>query len=184
MRPGSCGPLRQPPLTCKGETAHEADGTTIGCGPQPRPNLLSPECPTRGLPQGRKPTINSVASTNSGPMSRRRKTKRVSESKLHGIVNSILVALLIRESEISRAVGPSHRVVHGDQEPRRSYEQNPSLSHVMPSELGHVVRRSAAGNQGGGVDRPDCTRRANRCVTGNKGSWTKPRPRLIPGIRG
>jgi hypothetical protein len=184
VRPGSCGPLRQPPLTCKGETAHEADGTTIGCGPQPRPNLLSPECPTRGLPQGRKPTINSVASTNSGPMSRRRKTKRVSESKLHGIVNSILVALLIRESESSRAVGPSHRVVHGDQEPRRSYEQNPSLSHVMPSELGHVVRRSAAGNQGGGVDRPDCTRRANRCVTGNKGSWTKPRPRVIPGIRG
>ena len=55
VRPDSYGPLRLQPLTCKGEVAHEADGTTVGRGSQPRPNLSSPECPTRGLPQGGKP---------------------------------------------------------------------------------------------------------------------------------
>jgi hypothetical protein len=175
--------MRQP-LTYKGEVAHEADGTTVGCGPQPHPNLLSSECPTRGLPQGGKPTTYSELPTNSGSAPRGRKAERVSESKLHGTVNCNLVALLIRESESSRVVGPPHRVVHGDQESRRSFEQDPSLPHVVPSELGHVVRRSAPGDQGGGANQPDSTRRANRCVTGNKGSWTKQRLRVIPGIRG
>jgi len=98
-----------------------------------------------------------------------RKTERVSESELHGTVNYALVALLTRGGESSRVVGPSIRVVHGDRQSRRSFEQNPSRSHVVPSELGHVVRRSAAGNRGGGAYRPDCTRRADRCVTDNKG---------------
>src|SRR5204863_5606455 len=102
MRPDSYGPLRLKPLICKGEIAHEADGTTVGYGPQPPPNLRSPECPKRGLPQGRKPTDSSDASTNSEPMPRCRKTKRVSESKLHGTVNCNLVALLIRGSVSSR----------------------------------------------------------------------------------
>ena len=55
VRPGSYGPLRLQSLTCKGEVAHEADGATVGLGSQPCPNLSSPECPTRGLPQGGKP---------------------------------------------------------------------------------------------------------------------------------
>ena len=71
------------------------------------------------------------------------KVKRVSESELYGAVKSNLVALLTRESVSSRAVGPSYRVVHGDQQPRRPFEQNPSSPRVTPSELGHVVRRSA-----------------------------------------
>jgi hypothetical protein len=143
LRPVSYGPLRFRPLTYKGEIAHEADGATVGADTQPAPNLLSPECPTRGLPKGRKPTTKSEASTNSVSVFRRRIAKRVSESELHGTVNFTLVALLIRESESSRAVEPSHGVVHGDYKSRRSYEQNPSLSRVVPSELGHVVRRSA-----------------------------------------
>src|SRR6185312_3474702 len=115
------------PLTYEGEVAHEAEVSTVGCGPQPHPNLLSPECPTRGLPQGGKPTSFSRPSINSGSLPRGRKTKRVSESKLHGIVKYKLVALLIRVSVSSRAVGPSTRVVHGDQDSRRSFEQNPSM---------------------------------------------------------
>src|SRR3954452_14133509 len=102
-------------------------------------------------------------------MPRCRKAKRVSESKLHGTVNCNLVAMLIRGSASSRAVGPSSRVVHGDHKSRRSSEQDPSLTHVVPSELGHVVRRFTTGNRGEGANRPNCTRRADRCVTGNKG---------------
>ena len=102
------------PLTCKGDVAHEADGTTVGRGSSLCPNLLSPECPTRGLPQGGKPTKPSAASINSESMLRGRKAKRVSESELHGAVNYNPVALLIRGSESSRVVGPSPRVVHGD----------------------------------------------------------------------
>ena len=94
LRPVSYGPLRHQPLTCKGEVAHEADGTTVGCDPQPRPNLFSPECPAHGLPQGGKPTNQSGLPSNSDSAPRRRKAKRVSESKLHGAVNSNLVALL------------------------------------------------------------------------------------------
>ena len=119
-RPGSYGPLRHQSLTCKGEVAHEADGTTVGCGPQPRPNLLSPECPTRGLLQGGKPTGESAPQSNSDSAARRRKAKRVSESELHGAVNPNLAALLSRGSESSRVVGPPARVVHGDRQARRS----------------------------------------------------------------
>jgi hypothetical protein len=169
VRPDSYGPSRLSPLTYEGEVAHEADDPTVGCGPQPQPNLSSPECPTRGLPQGGKPTFFSKPTINSGSLPRGRKTKRVSESKLHGTVNCKLAALLMRVSESSRAVGPSMRAVHGGQESRRSCEQNPSLSHVEPSELGHVVRRSVAGNRNGGASRPDYARRVNRCVTGSKG---------------
>ena len=162
MRPGSYRPLGRSPHTCKGEVAHEADGVTVGHGSQPRSNLRSPECLTRGLPQGGKPTKTPDASTNSATMSRSRKAKRVSESKLHGTVNCNLVALLTRGSESSRAVGPSYGVVHGDHKSRRSSEQNPSSSCVTPSELGYVVRRSVAGTQGRGANRPNCTRRGNR----------------------
>jgi hypothetical protein len=98
-----------------------------------------------------------------------RKTERVSESELHGTVNYALVALLTRGGESSRVVGPSIRVVHGDRQSRRSSEQNPSLPHVVPSELGHAVRRSATGNRGGGANRPDYTRRANRHEPDSKG---------------
>ena len=57
--------LRGPkPLTCEGEVAHEADRTTVGRGSQPRPNLFSPECPTRGLPQGGKPARESPISSS------------------------------------------------------------------------------------------------------------------------
>ena len=83
--------------------------------------------------------------TNSARVPWRRKGERVSESELHGTVNYALVALLTRGGESSRVVGPSIRVVHGDRQSRRSFEQNPSLSHVGASELGHVVRRSVAG---------------------------------------
>ena len=161
-------PLRLQPLTCKGEVAHEADGTTVGRGPQPRPNLSSPECPTRGLLQGRKPTLVWDLSSNSDSIAQRRKAKRISESKLHGIVNNNLVALLIRGSASSRVVGPSYRVVHGEQQSRRSYEQGPSWSHVAPSELGHVVRRSFAVHRERGAECPDYSRRVNGCVAGNK----------------
>jgi hypothetical protein len=184
VRPDSYGPSRLSPLTYEGEVAHEADDTTVGRGPQPYPNLSSPECPTRGLPQGGKPTFFSEPTINSGSLSRGRKTKRVSESKLHGTVNCKLAALLMRVSVSSRAVGPPIRAVHGEQESRRSFEQNPSSSQVEPSELGHVARRSVPGNRNGGASRPDYARRANRCVTSSKGSWTKPRPGVTPGIRG
>jgi hypothetical protein len=184
LRPASYGPLRLQPLTCKGEVAHEADGVTVRSGPQPPLNLRSPECPTRGLQQGGKPTILSDALTNSESVPRSRKAKRVSESKLHGTVKYNLVALLTRGGVSPRAVGPSHGVVHGDHKSRRSSKQDPSLTQVTPSELGHAARRSATGNRGRGANRPDCTRRADRCVAGNKGSWTKPRPRVMPGIRG
>jgi hypothetical protein len=35
-----------------------------------------------------------------------------------------------------------------------------------------------------GADRLDYSRRDDWCVTGNKGKWTKLRPRAMPGIRG
>ena len=107
------------------------------------PNLRSPECLARGLPQGGKPTKRSVR-RRTVRRARGRKNERISESKLHGTVNYNLVALLTRGSASSRVVGPSLRVVHGDRKSRRSYEQGPSWTSVEPSELGHVVRRSAA----------------------------------------
>lgn len=81
--------LREPKaLTYEGEIAHEADGITVGCGSPLRPNLFSPECPTRGLPQGGKPTICVVnCPSNNDSAFRCRKAKRISESKLHGIVS-------------------------------------------------------------------------------------------------
>lgn len=161
-------PLRLQPLTCKGEVAHEADGTTVGRGPQPRPNLSSPECPTRGLLKGGKPTLVWDLSSNSDSATQRRKAKRISESKLHGIVRYNLVALLIRGSASSRVVGPPHRVVHGEQQSRRSYEQDPSWPHVAPSELGHAVRRSFAVRREGGAECPNYSRRGNWCVADSK----------------
>lgn len=156
-------------LTYEGEVAHEADGITVGCSTPLRPNLFSPECPTRGLPKGGKPTYYVAnCSSNNDSAFRCRKAKRTSESELHGIVSFDLAALLTRGGESSRVVGPSHRVVHGDQQSRRSYKQGPSLTNVVPSELGHVARRSAA-DCGGGANPPDCPRRANRCGTGDKG---------------
>jgi len=79
---------------------------------------------------------------------RARKVKRVSESELYGAVKCNLAALLTRGGTSSRAVGPSYRVVHGDQQPRRPLEQNPSPPRVRSSELGHVARRSAPGSPG------------------------------------
>jgi hypothetical protein len=146
VRPAGYQPLGLQPLTCKGEIAHEADGTTFGRGAQPSPNLSSPECPTRGLPQGGKPTDQSKASTSGETMPRRRKAKRISESKPHGTVTFNPVALLTRGGESPRVVGPSMWVVHGDCQSRRSFKRNPSLSRVEPLELGHVVRRSAVDN--------------------------------------
>ena len=107
-------------------------------------------------------------SNNSDSTLQRRKAKRISESELHGIVRYDLVALSTRGGASSRVVGPSFRVVHGEQQSRRSFEQNPSWPCVVPSELGHVVRRSVTLYRGGGADRPDYSRRDNRCVAGNK----------------
>ena len=98
-----------------------------------------------------------------------RKVKRISESELRGTVNYDLVALLTRGGASSRVVGPSIRVVHGEQQARRSSKQDPSWPHVIPSELGHAVRRSATARRDGGADRPDYIRRDNRCVAGSKG---------------
>jgi len=144
VRPDSYGPLRLQPHTCKGEVAHEADETTAGRDAQPRPDLLSPECPTRGLPPGGKPALNQKHREQCAS-AWRRKGERVSESKLHGTVNNNLVALLVRGGESPRAVGSSFRVVHGDRQARRSFEQDPSLSRVVASELGHVARRFVVG---------------------------------------
>jgi transposase len=54
------------------------------------------------------------------------------------------IVIDLRGGESSRVVGPSRKVVHGDRQARRSIEQNPSLSRVVASELGHVARRSIA----------------------------------------
>jgi hypothetical protein len=126
VRPGSCGPLELQPITYKGETAHEAGGITIGRGPQPFPSLSSPECPTSGLPKGGKPAENLESSSNSDSIPGCRKVKRISESKLRGIVRCNLVSLLTRGGARPRVVGPSIRVVHGEQESRRSLKQDPS----------------------------------------------------------
>ena len=148
VRPVSYGPLGLQSLTYKGEVAHEADGTTVGLGSQPCPNFSSPECPTRGPLQGGKPAKRPSAASNSDSANRRRKTKRISESELHGTVKSNFVALLIRRGASSRVVGPSTWVVHGERQSRRSFEQDPSWSRVVPSELGHVVRRSVVARPG------------------------------------
>ena len=63
----------------------------------PLPNLWSPECPARGLPQGGKPTTKSVL-RRTVRRARGRKNKRISESELHGTVNCNPVALLTRGS--------------------------------------------------------------------------------------
>ncbi len=65
VRPDSCGPLGLQPLTYEGETAHEADGITVGFGSQPFPNLSLPECLTRGLQQCGKPAIRPDLPSNS-----------------------------------------------------------------------------------------------------------------------
>ena len=77
------------------------------------PNLRSPECLARGLPQGGKPAAKSVL-RRTARRARGRKDERISESKLHGIVTFNLAALLTRGSESSRVVGLSNGVVHGD----------------------------------------------------------------------
>jgi len=61
------------------------------------PNLWSPECLARGLPQGGKPTTKSVL-RRTVRRSQGRKSERISESKLCGAVNCTPVALLIRGS--------------------------------------------------------------------------------------
>ena len=61
------------------------------------PNLWSPECLARGLPQGGKPTSKSVRRRTVRRL-RGRKAKRISESELHGAVNCNPVALLTRGS--------------------------------------------------------------------------------------
>src|SRR5258708_29078026 len=53
------------------------------------PNLWSPECLARGLPQGGKPTTKSVL-RRTVRRARGRKDKRISESELHGAVNCTL----------------------------------------------------------------------------------------------
>ena len=121
---------------------------------------------------------------NSASTPRRRKVQRISESKLCGTVNIDLAALLMRGGKCSRVVGPSIGAVHGDRQPRRSSEQNPSTSRVASSELGHVVRRFATLLCGGGANRLDSAWRDYRCVASNKRSWTKPRPGVMSGIRG
>ena len=61
------------------------------------PNLRSPECLARGLPQGGKPATKSVL-RRTVRRARGRKYKRISESELHGIVNCNSAALLTRGS--------------------------------------------------------------------------------------
>ena len=61
------------------------------------PKLRSPECLARGLPQGGKPANESVL-RRTVRRSRGRKSERISESELRGIVKCNLVALLIRGS--------------------------------------------------------------------------------------
>lgn len=121
---------------------------------------------------------------NSASTPRRRKVQRISESKLCGTVNNDLAALLSRGGKCSRVVGPSIGAVHGDQQSRRSSEQNPSASRVASSELGHVVRRFVTSLRGEGADRLDSTWRDYRCVASNKRSWTKLRLGVMSGIRG
>src|ERR1700674_1453424 len=75
------------------EVAHEADGTTVGSG-----NASEP--PVAGV-SGTWPAARWEAHAKIGSAtchSRRRKDKRISESKLHGIVSCNPVALLTRGS--------------------------------------------------------------------------------------
>ena len=65
------------------------------------PNLRSPECLARGLPQGGKPANKSVR-RRTVRCSRGRKSERISESELRGIVNCNPVALLTRGSPRAR----------------------------------------------------------------------------------
>jgi hypothetical protein len=68
----------------------------------------------------------------------------------------------MRAGESSRVVGPSPWAVHGEQQSRRSYEQDPSLSLVVLSELGQAIRRFIAVRWDEGANCLDCTRRDNR----------------------
>jgi hypothetical protein len=168
-RPGSYQSLRLKPLTIKGEVVHEADGTTVAHGSQPCANLSSKECPACDLPIGGKPTTKSVL-RRIVRRSRGQKDKRVSESNLHGIVNSDPVALLTRgtlrargwwdlpigSSTVNKApAGLPSRTRLG----RMWNHRNWDISFVALPGIHH----------GRGADLPDCTRRANRCVASDKG---------------
>jgi hypothetical protein len=50
--------------TYKGGVAHEAVGIATGCGPQPSPVLLSPECLAAGRRKRREPRDNAPESWN------------------------------------------------------------------------------------------------------------------------
>lgn len=87
----------------------------------------------------------------------------------------------------SRVMGPSYRAVHGDRKPRRSSEQNTvSLAggHLGTGTCGRSLYDGGRFPPQRGANRLDCPRRVNRCVADRKGMWTKPRPRVMPGIRG
>ena len=86
-----------------------------------------------------------------------------------------------------RVMGPSFRAVHDDRKSRRSSKQN-TVSLARRSFGTGTCGRSLLGNGilrcPRGANRLDCIRRVNRCVADRKGEWTKPRPRVMPGIRG
>jgi hypothetical protein len=71
------------------------------------PNLRSPECLARGLPQGGKPATKSVL-RRTARRARGRKGERISESKLHGTVNCNSAALLMRRSLRARGQWDLH----------------------------------------------------------------------------
>ena len=146
------------------------------------PNLWSPECLARGLPPGGKPTTKSVL-RRTVRRARSRKGKRISESKLHGTVNCNLAALLMRGSLRARGwwdllIGSS--TVTDNPAGLRSRIRLTRVWNHRNWDMSFAARSCC----GRGADPPDYTRRANRCVAGDKGEWTKPRPRVMLGIRG
>src|SRR5450755_5163155 len=129
------------------------------------PNLWSPECLARGLPQGGKPTTKSVL-RRTVRRSRGRKGERISESELHGTVNCNPAALLTRGSLRARGqwdlpygsstvtenpAGLRSRIRLG----RRWNHRNWDISFVARPREYPCDR---------GADPPDCPRRTNRCV--------------------
>ena len=107
VRPDSYRPLRLRPLTYKGEVAHEADGTTVGCDSgrirtSVHQSVRHVACRKVGSPRWSEPRRVTVTRQSSVG-------RRSGSAKANCMGPSIdnLAALLMRGSESSRVVGPS-----------------------------------------------------------------------------
>src|SRR5262249_42347701 len=81
-----------------------------------------------------------------------------------------------------RAVGPPARAAPEDHPPRRSFESDTVSPARHPPGTGTCG--PPLGPTGRDADRLDCTGQSPGAWRGRKGSWTQPRPGVMPGVRG